>query len=566
MRWIRTTVIVMLKRANMIESALALKDRAANLFAPVGRAIAQLSRGRLLARDPDLLLVHYDGAWEVARRDNRLIVRDVMIGNLDIVTTALQHRGIPCFLVPIPSPNRYRVGVPLAWRTAALDALSEISDPAVHLYIDDMDLPPRRRRIPLGGPPPARVRARILRRPVWRIYINRTDANGRTVLGHLHGCEIEFWSPADEARDQSAAPLLAQRWNKKAAELPTDVTATGTLQIRGRSYPTIREFTAAPHFDDITFPIDIVYTWVDGNDPLWLERKNAVLRKLNLVTVHPDAHDASRYRSRDELKYSLRSVATYADFVRHVFIVTDDQTPAWLNTDNPRVTVVHHKEIFDDTDRLPTFNSHAIEARLHHIEGLAEHYLYLNDDFLFCRTVPSDMFFLSNGLSMFFPSTALIGLGEPDRIARSVDAAAQNSRDLVLRHFGRMTHQKMKHAPYPQRRSVLLEAEEVFAEEFKQTTSNQIRSPTDIPVASAFFHYYAYLTGRAVPGSIAARYVELSADDFDRRLRDLEGRRNADTLCINDAVTQSTPAVARREERLQDFLDTYWPVKSEFEL
>ena len=557
------TVITTLRRAGLIESVLAARDQAADVLQPLRRNLARRRYGLLLARYDGLLLAHSDGAWEVARRDDHLVVRDVMADNLDRVVGALERRGVPCFVVPIPSPNRYRVGVPAAHRRAALDALAAISDPAVHLYLDDPTLAPRHRRIALGVGVTARARARALQRPLWRIYVNHADAQGLTVLGHLHGCEVEFWSSAGSSG--GAGSLVAERWNKKAVEVPADVPAGAELEIAGRGYPTLPEFTAAPHFDDITFPIDVVYTWVDGSDPAWLERKNAVLRDLNLATVHPDAHDASRYRSRDELRYSLRSIAMFADFVHRIYIVTDDQTPPWLNTDHPQVTVVSHKEIFGTAGRLPTFNSHAIEARLHHIDGLAEHYLYLNDDFLFCRRVLPDTFFLSNGQSRFFLSTALIGRDDGSGIARSVDAAGQRSRALVERHFGRVTHQKMKHAPYAQRRSVLLEAEEAFAEEFAATSASQIRSPTDVPVASSFSHYYAYLTGRAVPGDIAARYVELSSEDFDRRLRDLERRRNADTLCINDAATRHTPDVAGRERRLQEFLDRYWPVKSPFE-
>lgn len=561
----RRTVIAALKRAGLLETVLALRDKMAGLFVPVRRAVARRSYAPLLARHDDLLLAHYDGMWEIARRDERLVVRDVATENLELATGALERRGIPYFVVPIPTPSRYRIGIPAAWCSASLEALAALSDPAARLYIDDRALAARRRRVALASGLSRRARARVLRGPIWRVYVNRADAEGRTVLGHLHGCELEFWTRSGEGADRSTEPLLAPRWNRYASELPADMTATGALEIRDRSYPTVPEFGAAPHFEDTTFPIDLVYTWVDGSDPVWLERKNAVLRELNLATARLDADDDSRYRSRDELKYSLRSVAMFADFVRHVYIVTDDQTPSWLNTDNPRVTVVDHKEIFGGASRLPTFNSHAIEARLHHIDGLAEHYIYLNDDFLFCRRVSPETFFLSNGLSQFFPSTALIGLTEPAAVNRSVDDAACNSRELIRRHFGRVTHQKMKHAPYPQRRSVLFEAAEIFAEEFRRTTSNQIRSSTDLPVPSSFSHYYGYLPGRAVAGTIAARYVELSASDFDRRLRELQRKRNADTLCINDAALEDTPDVAGRERRLQEFLDTYWPGKSEFE-
>lgn len=532
---------------------------------PLRYARANRRYGRLLARQPEVRLAYDAGCWEAARLDERLVARDAMDDNLALVVTALERRGIRYFVLPPGGSSRHRVGVAETSRAATLQALAEGAHPATHLYVDDPGLRARARRIALALPLSPAARARALSRGLWRAYVNRTDTEGRTVLGLAYGCEIEFWTAPSPPSQGEPETLVATRWNRYATELPAHLEPTATLQVRDRRYPTLRQFGDGAHVQDVTFPVDLVYTWVDGADPVWLARKNAVLRELHLATATRDAYDASRYRSRDELKYSLRSVAMFADFVRHVFVVTDDQAPSWLNTDNPRLTVVHHKEIFGEDGRLPTFNSHAIEARLHHIDGLAEHYVYLNDDFLFCRRVAPETFFLSNGLAKFFPSNALIPPTDGTAASRSVDDAARNSQELIRRHFGRITHQKMKHAPYAQRRSVLYEAEEVFADEFGRTAASQFRSPSDLPVTSSFSHYYGYLTGRAVPGQIVARYVELSAADFDRRLRDLEARRNADTLCINDAALEETPDVAGRERRLQEFLDSYWPVKTEFE-
>nr|WP_284289061.1 hypothetical protein [Angustibacter aerolatus] len=44
------------------------------------------------------------------------------------------------------------------------------------------------------------------------------------------------------------------------------------------------------------------------------------------------------------LRYSLRSLEAYADWIRTVYLVTDDQVPDWLDTTNPRVRVVSHRE------------------------------------------------------------------------------------------------------------------------------------------------------------------------------------------------------------------------------
>lgn len=100
--------------------------------------------------------------------------------------------------------------------------------------------------------------------------------------------------------------------------------------------------------------IDLVYLWVDGNDPVWLAKKNAYLPVDR--QVDPEAAGECRFVENDELRYSLRSAERYAPWIRRIYILTDDQTPAWLDTSNPRVRVVSHREIMP-AEILPVFNS-----------------------------------------------------------------------------------------------------------------------------------------------------------------------------------------------------------------
>ena len=76
--------------------------------------------------------------------------------------------------------------------------------------------------------------------------------------------------------------------------------------------------------------------------------------------VDPQVAGECRYVENDELRYSLRSVEKFAPWIRRVYIVTDDQTPAWLDTSNPRIRVVSHREIMP-AEILPVFNSCTIE-------------------------------------------------------------------------------------------------------------------------------------------------------------------------------------------------------------
>ncbi|MCZ7531696.1 MAG: stealth family protein [Acidimicrobiia bacterium] len=559
----RERIVRSLRESGRIEAALGLRLR---LQVWSGRSLALLSgpvRIRLQARVPEgsrLFPVWHRRHWWLANPDERLVVAEVMRANLDLTAGLLEAAGVRYFPVPIASVNRYRLCVAEADRRRATEALAALGDPGVYVYLDDRRLAGRRVSTVRTG---FRARRGLRQAEVWRVYRNYADPGGRTVLGDLHGCEIEFW--AEERLDGGRPHLIATRWNKKVSSVAIDDPLKERVTVAGRSLPSVKERVHARFFDEVEFPVDLVYTWVDGSDPAWRDRKNGVLRELDLPALNVNAHNEARFKSRDELKYSLRSVAAFADFVNHVWIVTDDQIPAWLDLANPRVTVVDHKEIFGDSGRLPTFNSHAIEARLHHIEGLAEHYVYLNDDMFFGRRIVPETFFLSNGLSLFFPSTALMGLGPASKDVEPVDAAAKNGRDLVHGRFGCVVSQKFRHAPYAQRRSVLLEMEEEFSEQFERTAAAQLRSPTDLAVASSFYHYYAYLTGRAVRGTITSSYVDLGAPGLDRVLYALTQRRDFDVCCLNDTVTD--PERAEIEQRLvEEFFDRYFPVKSEFEL
>lgn len=366
-----------------------------------------------------------------------------------------------------------------------------------------------------------------------------------------------------EAPSSAATSLRGRGWvdtapGRRLREIPR------ALLRRARSGSAAPEVDA-PRVDEVAFPVDLVYTWVDGDDPEWAAAKDQVLRELDINGRAADAHHPARYRSHDELRYSLRSVAQHADFVRHVFVVTAGQVPEWLNVDHERLTVVDHRDIFPSRAHLPTFNSHAIESCLHHIEGLAEHYLYMNDDFFFARAVAPEQFFHANGMTKFFLSHAVVGDGDPSRATRSVDAAAANTRRVIHERFGRLVTRKIKHAPYPQRRSVLYEMEAALADLFERTAASRIRGAEDVAVPSSLFHYYAFLTGRAVPGRITSRYVALDEKRLARRLRRLRRRDDFDVVCVNDSLVGDGADRQRRSARLAQFMDSRWSTKGPFE-
>lgn len=144
--------------------------------------------------------------------------------------------------------------------------------------------------------------------------------------------------------------------------------------------------------------IDIVYLWVDGKDKKWQKARNFWYDKIKNKTVETANNlNASLYRDNGELKYSLRSVAECIPWVNHVYIITGfNQKPKWLNTKNPKITVIPHNAIMPKA-AIPTFNSTSIEICINNIPNLSEHFLLMNDDMFFNKKIKPSFFFDKHG-------------------------------------------------------------------------------------------------------------------------------------------------------------------------
>ena len=520
--------------------------------AHLGRSVRKRGRGPGYARarraaSGQATVVHAEGGWQAAVPADLLSVRDMAHANLGAVADLLSAGRVDFFVRDPDGPGGVTIGIDALHRGAALKALAR-AEPDARLYAQSGAG---------SGPVPLRSVghspsvARATRLLVYRPY--RLDDHH--VIGAAQACEIQFWQHGGEnlRPPRGAAPARIVL----AESTPAEMT------VGDRTYPTLSPFADHRALAEPSFPVDAVYTWVDDTDPAWRASLDETRARFGLVPLHAQSANPSRYRNRDELRYSLRSLALYAPFIRTIYIVTAGQTPAWL-ADHPKVRIVDHSEILAP-DCLPTFNSHSIESSLHHIEGLAEHYLYLNDDFLIGREVTATTFFTPNGLPRFFPDeNAPVPAGPPTEADRPVDSASKNVRDLMLGTFGARVARKMLHVPYAQRRSVLEEMEQRFPAEFDRTAHSRFRQATDFNVASNLSHYYAFLTGRAVEGLIESSYIDISKRPAPLELRRLVDRRDRDVVCINDTDVPPDQTV-RLDNLVAGFLEAFLPVPSPFE-
>lgn len=141
---------------------------------------------------------------------------------------------------------------------------------------------------------------------------------------------------------------------------------------------------------NVEFPIDFVISWVNNSDNNWKKKRDYYAHDLSKSNLAGNLDE--RFRDFGFLKYLFRSIDKFSPWVNHIFLITDDQIPEFLDVNNSKISIVDHSE-FIPSKYLPTFNSSAIELYINRIPNLSEHFVYFNDDMLINKPVyPTDFF------------------------------------------------------------------------------------------------------------------------------------------------------------------------------
>jgi len=520
-------------------------------------------------RREGFIVVRHGGMFMVSHKAERFSSAAAKIRNLDEIVAICANANISYSWVPGFSDARERVLIHHKDRKVFLDTANwRLRNKG--FYLSDDTKNKKRFALVDGHGLPRRLYSTDV---VYAFHLE--SKNSVTFADVNNRCDVEFWFDELEARHRGMADdtmfdgkqlgevqdvWIAPTSNRVATILTSDQRELATKTISGKSYGAFLPFAKKYSDDlDIDFPIDAVYTWVDGDDPKWREKYDSARKQLDPSFVRGNGE--ARYTSRDELRYSLRGLAMYAPWFRHIYVVTDHQRPKWLREDD-RLHLVAHDEIFTDTSVLPVFNSHAIETQLRNIPGLSEHFVYFNDDvFLTLNTSPS-LFFTESGLAKLSPSRALFGAGgqvSPESIATS---AGQNDADLLEIRFGRRPAHKFSHSPLPQLRSVHDEVAQLWPIDFSRTACSPFRDQSDISPVYLVNHY-SLMTGRAVLAQYKLRVMNIALWDDNLARMTLHDKPNA--MCINDTVDLTDRQRKSIEPQVRRFLERMFPFRSPWE-
>lgn len=313
--------------------------------------------------------------------------------------------------------------------------------------------------------------------------------------------------------------------------------------------------------------IDLVYLWVDDTDFAWRKKickyKNSMEFSL-YERYDSDAIDICRFYNNDELRYSLRSVERFAPWINKIFIVTDNQIPSWLNLENDRIQIVNHNEIISE-DKLPLFNSCAIESRIPYIEGLSEYFLYANDDTFFWDEVSEDFFF-NEGKPIFRFSDML----SKNKIYKHLyGKTLQYSYNVIAKRY------KLKfplcfphHNIDAYRKSFFIECLEEFQNEFSETLDHRFRQANDMQRIAV--SYYMLAKGMGVFKNIKSSWFEKYILNFPvdsqhcgiNRFSHYKYKNcKSKLMCLNDCRETSD----KDRQIVRDYLGLKFSQKSEFE-
>ena len=293
--------------------------------------------------------------------------------------------------------------------------------------------------------------------------------------------------------------------------------------------------------------MDVLITYVNGNDPAWQEDYRNTVREAALI---------KRYRDMGTFRYLFRGLEKYLPFVGkvHLFVARDSQVPDWINREE--VHVVTHDAVIPK-EYLPVFNSSAIEMFLHRIPGLDESFLYFNDDcFPVAACAPEDFFLDGKVLKGF--GTHLIPSGAFRRLCLRSDRLARRAAGV---HRG-LSFLRPQHTCSPMLRSV---GEEAFGKMESAIMQSLTPLRDDTNFNQYFFLDYYLLTGRAVKRRFPAKYFSLAFAKPDAIAAAIDDPGRMKMLCINDAKVPAEIYDEAREKILAAFQRRF-PEKSRYEL
>lgn len=391
------------------------------------------------------------------------------------------------------------------------------------------------------------------------------------LLTILHVSTLVKIYPRFLFRNATSTSIFLHEYNEKK-----DLTVDGAdnpLQIEEHNPDEVidERRSNVTNFSIPDFPVDIVYTWVNGSDPVWEEKKNEAMKAQD-IKIGKKAQ-AGRYIDIGELKYSLRCVEKFLPWVHKIYIITDNQFPNFLKKKQSKVEIINHSQIIPE-QFLPTFNSNNIDFHLHLIPNLSEHFIYLNDDVFISRPLQKYNFFNSQGQPILpvakynwenqkktLEKISLKHWLKNDMGSNQYNLITMHTVEVFSKKYNKTVQFKCRHGYIPLTITILNKMWDSFSKELAAVETHSFRAFNDLQMPTLLIQFgigFNYIS--ILHTSQAVRYLVMTGQ-FTNKLNKFNSS-DYDSFCLNSGEKTSD----RMRIAAKDFLQRSYPIKSSFEI
>ena len=318
------------------------------------------------------------------------------------------------------------------------------------------------------------------------------------------------------------------------------------------------------------------------DDPEW---KAEFAKYSDKTVTEKNSVTDARFRDYGFLRYWFRGIEKFAPWVRKIHFITSGQKPEWLDENNPKIHLVNHRDYIPH-EFLPTYNSVVIERYIHRIPGLAEHFVYFNDDFYIINHISSERFF-RNGLPcdiaafQYNPSWSqwyrriknnirLINkhFDKPEVMTKFHDKwfdKSYGSRarwNYLLKYYNKFITLRTPHNAQPYLKSTFEEVWEAEGKELTTTSANRFRDSSD-------YTPELFRTWQICKGDFQPYNTYSDTKMFPLMLKSRQAikaiyNQSYSLICLNDNI--HIRDYDRVMQDVRDAFESILPEKSSFEL
>lgn len=333
-------------------------------------------------------------------------------------------------------------------------------------------------------------------------------------------------------------------------------------------------------------PIDIVVTWVDGNDPAWLLEKKKCSGKQG---IEEKSDSNIRFESWDNMHYWFRAIEKYMPWFHNIIFVTYGHIPDFLNVKHPKLKIVKHTD-YIPTKYLPTFNSNTIEMNLHRIDGLSDNFILFNDDTFPLQPIPESYYFMDDVVcdeaveniittAAFGPVSNMARYTQVNNMFiinkyfKKKDVQSKNRDKWYCENYGERLERTKSlqywydfpgfydpHMASAMKKSVLTHIWELENETLDRASGNHFRAYSD--VTQYLIRYWQLCTGKFHPRKTLGKLCLIDMNNYKAIAKDIAEQKHQ-MISLNEDCTSEEFEIIKAE--INSAFEKILPEKSSFE-